>query len=239
VQFINTPTGTNVPVVVGDDGTGNPQAIVTFDSVSAAGATSITESDSCLALPGALLFGDSICWDISTDAVFTDSITICLAYDELLVTGAESDLVLLHYDASITDWVDITTSVDTVANVIYGRTASLSPFALAEADHTIDVPHRPGTPTQFALQQNYPNPFNPLTTIAYDVPAGGAEVTLTVYDVAGRRVATLVSEFRRAGHWSVPWNGTDFSGRRIASGVYFYRLQAGAFVETRKMVLLK
>jgi hypothetical protein len=88
-------------------------------------------------------------------------------------------------------------------------------------------------PKVFALSQNYPNPFNPMTTIKYDLPKD-ARVTLTIYDLLGRRVATLVDEEQRAGYRSVAWNGAN-----VASGVYLYRIQAGEFTQTRRMLLLK
>ncbi|MFH1069711.1 MAG: FlgD immunoglobulin-like domain containing protein, partial [Candidatus Glassbacteria bacterium] len=95
-------------------------------------------------------------------------------------------------------------------------------------------------PKAFALAQNWPNPFNPSTTISYSVPEGNAEkVTLRVYDLRGKLVKTLVDQVREAGAYSVYWDGTDESGRQTASGVYFYRLSAGSFTQTRKMVLLK
>jgi hypothetical protein len=94
-------------------------------------------------------------------------------------------------------------------------------------------------PRSFALHPNVPNPFNPQTTIQYDVPGSGADVNITVYDVAGRMVVELVDRHRAAGRWSVQWNGEDERGQRVASGLYFYRMRAGSFVETRKMVLLK
>jgi hypothetical protein len=90
-----------------------------------------------------------------------------------------------------------------------------------------------------ALHQNVPNPFNPTTTIRFDVPKDGAHVTLTVHDVSGRLVRTLVDTHRGAGQWSVQWSGDDDRGVRVASGVYFYQMRAGSFVQTRKMVLLK
>ncbi len=96
-------------------------------------------------------------------------------------------------------------------------------------------------PKVFALAQNSPNPFNPSTTISYSVPEGqnGVQVRLDVYDLRGQRVRSLVNEARDAGTYTVFWNGTDERGGRVASGVYFYRLQAGGFVQTRKMVMLK
>jgi len=88
-------------------------------------------------------------------------------------------------------------------------------------------------PNQFELSQNYPNPFNPTTTINYQIPELSF-VTLKVYDVLGSEVATLVNEERSAGSYEV-----ELNTRGLTSGVYFYRLQAGSFVETKKMVLMK
>jgi hypothetical protein len=97
----------------------------------------------------------------------------------------------------------------------------------------------PSLPERFALGQNVPNPFNPTTVIPFAVPAGGGKVTLQVFDVGGQRVATLVDDFQTAGTKQVSWDGTDHRGRPVATGVYFYRLVAGDFAQTRKMMLMK
>jgi len=91
---------------------------------------------------------------------------------------------------------------------------------------------------QNALLQNYPNPFNPVTTIAFSIRTRG-HVGLNVYDVGGRLVRTLANETRAAGAYRVKWDGHDNTGSPVASGVYFYRLIAGSFSQTKKMVLLK
>jgi hypothetical protein len=88
------------------------------------------------------------------------------------------------------------------------------------------------------LEQNHPNPFNPSTEIGFGV-ASPAHVSLAIYDPAGRLVRVLVDERRPSGYYIEAWNGQDCEGRSIASGVYFYRLIAGDFVQTRKMVLLR
>jgi hypothetical protein len=94
-------------------------------------------------------------------------------------------------------------------------------------------------PARATLYPCYPNPFNPATTIAYDLDASLA-VTLAVYDVSGRRVRTLVGgEVSGPGRYERVWDGRDDAGRTVASGVYFYRLDAGGFTETRRMVLIK
>ncbi len=93
-------------------------------------------------------------------------------------------------------------------------------------------------PLSFTLSQNYNNPFNLETTIHFGLPSGG-EVDLTVYDSAGQRVANLVAGFRDAGDHRLTWSAQDDEGRRLSSGVYFYRLTAGNQVLTRKLVFLK
>jgi hypothetical protein len=91
---------------------------------------------------------------------------------------------------------------------------------------------------QFALEQNTPNPFNPATTIGFSIPQR-MEVDLTIFDVSGRRVVTLVHRTMPAGRSSVEWNGRDTNGGAVSSGIYFYRLRSGSRVQTKKMVLLK
>lgn len=93
-------------------------------------------------------------------------------------------------------------------------------------------------PATFELSQNYPNPFNPSTEIRFSL-AKPSDVTLEVYDIMGRVVATLVNEPRSAGYHKVTWDGRNNAGQTVSSGVYFYRLKAGEFVATKKMVLLK
>jgi hypothetical protein len=88
-------------------------------------------------------------------------------------------------------------------------------------------------PAVFRLGQNFPNPFNPSTTIAYQVPASG-HVTLRVFDLLGRELATLVDEKKDAGSYTV-----RFDGGNLASGVYLYRLAAGGYTQTRKMIIMK
>ena len=93
-------------------------------------------------------------------------------------------------------------------------------------------------PAKMALQQNYPNPFNGKTTIAYSVLRDGP-VDLAVYDMAGRRVSTLVAAHQLPAHYRVGWDGRDDQGRAVASGVYFYRLSADGQTLARRLVLLK
>ena len=93
-------------------------------------------------------------------------------------------------------------------------------------------------PSQFVLQQNYPNPFNPQTTIEFDLPKA-VRVSLKIFNAAGAEVATLVDNVMSAGVHDVVWNGRNGSGAVAASGVYFYRVAAGEFAATKKMLLIK
>lgn len=98
---------------------------------------------------------------------------------------------------------------------------------------TVGVEENAQLPASYALSQNYPNPFNPSTTMRYELPVR-SDVLLKVYNVLGQEVATLVNEAQEPGFKNVQWNASS-----VASGMYFYRLEAGDFVETRKLVLLK
>jgi hypothetical protein len=87
--------------------------------------------------------------------------------------------------------------------------------------------------TKFELNQNYPNPFNPTTTIEYSIPSNGL-VNLNVFNAIGEKVGVLVNEFKDAGNYEIVFNSGE-----LTSGIYFYKLQTGNFIETRKMILLK
>jgi len=91
---------------------------------------------------------------------------------------------------------------------------------------------------EFYLEPNYPNPFNPETTITYQIPKA-SQVKLEIINILGQPVITLVDKEQLAGFYSVQWNGKDDSGRSVPSGVYVYRLAAGQFVESKKMLLLR
>ena len=93
-------------------------------------------------------------------------------------------------------------------------------------------------PTSFSLEQNYPNPFNPSTIISYNIPKAG-NVQIKIFDALGREVRSLINEDKPAGKYNIAWDGRDNYGSRVSSGVYFYTIRSGNFVETKKMVLMK
>ena len=86
---------------------------------------------------------------------------------------------------------------------------------------------------EYSLKQNYPNPFNPSTVISWQSPVGSRQ-TIKVFDVLGNEVTTLIDEYKPAGEYEV-----EFDASRLSSGIYFYQLTAGEFVQTRKMILMK
>lgn len=95
------------------------------------------------------------------------------------------------------------------------------------------------TPKKFSLKQNYPNPFNPTTKIVYELPKN-CNVTLEVYNVLGQKVITLVNNrLQLKGKHSVVWNAKDVHGNNLSTGIYFYRIKAGDFIQSKKMILIK
>ena len=109
-----------------------------------------------------------------------------------------------------------------IDGVVYGDTSLIT-----------GVNDKPYSVFNYKLEQNYPNPFNPTTNIRFQIPESGM-VTLKVYNILGKEVATLVKEERSAGSYEV-----EFDASSLPSGVYFYQLKAGSFIKTNKMILLK
>lgn len=158
------------------------------------------------------------------------------------------DMVLAGWDKNLWIW-DF--------NAPFSKTAAQWPTFQHDPERTGNYTHRAQTPTNVGdpgndmsaavprrpmLSQNVPNPFNPVTTISYGVPAtseGRIPVSLRIYDVQGRKVRDLVQGDHEPGTFSALWDGRDESGRRVHSGVYFYRLQVGVESLTRKMTVVK
>lgn len=131
----------------------------------------------------------------------------------------------------------VTSLMANTSGRIFAGTAGYSVFrsvspATAISDNITTIPGR------FELSQNYPNPFNPTTTIRFSLPVA-SEVSLKIYDMNGRLVRTLVAESQAAGQHAVEWDGRDQRGNSIASGIYLYRMTAGEFSQTKRMIFLK
>jgi hypothetical protein len=106
-------------------------------------------------------------------------------------------------------------------------------YAWTIDDGAVSVEENDITPLDFTLEQNYPNPFNPSTKIKYSIPETG-NIKLAIYNSVGEEVAVLINEMMNAGFYEIEFNATT-----LPSGIYFYQLQAGSFVETKKMILMK
>ena len=102
----------------------------------------------------------------------------------------------------------------------------------------INIANDPTLPAQPQLYQNFPNPFNPVTTLRYEIPETGL-VNITIYNMLGREVKTLMNQPQDAGYRSVIWNATNDYGIPVSAGIYLYQIQAGEYISTKKMVLLK
>jgi hypothetical protein len=135
--------------------------------------------------------------------------------DSIRVIGEEMDINdFYEYDSKLVElsWADVTTDIE------------------AAPDNSL--------PRQYYLFQNRPNPFNPGTHIEFNLP-GKSQVTLSIYNLLGQQVNTLIEDELPAGIHSIYWDGTDYSGDTVSSGIYLYRLQAGDIIETKKMLYLK
>ena len=139
-----------------------------------------------------------------------------------LVIGAQSEVDWYNYD-------------DTHVDLLNYRIHDIAlMFENLQLNNDNDVQ----SPSSFKLYSNYPNPFNPVTTLRYDLPEDGL-VNITIYDMMGRVVKTLVNSSQIAGYKSIQWNATNDRNELVSAGLYLYTIQAGEFRQTRKMVLLK
>jgi hypothetical protein len=143
-----------------------------------------------------------------------------------MMWAANPGMVTVRIDNSIREFTRIAIAVDLPVDSHVSGVDFIKGINTSDED---DVT----TPVEFSLSQNYPNPFNPSTLITYSIAEPG-EVLLSVYDVTGRKVATLVSQHMNAGTHTVTLNASN-----LASGVYMYRIQSGTFIKTLKMTLIK
>jgi hypothetical protein len=182
---------------------------------------------------------------LKAEVVDTSTVTVPAGTFETIVIemhlkSIPDSLVQIAYDADGIGGVKFIYFGDTSLLTSYSITGSSGYYPLAvgnwrrfESPSSVKEQIEQLKPSDFNLYQNYPNPFNPTTNIEYDLPTS-AHVYLTIYDILGRRVAILVDELQPKGK---KW--VEFDASRLSSGVYFYRLQAGLFTETKKLVLLR
>jgi hypothetical protein len=151
---------------------------------------------------------------------------------------SSDELTIAYWDSD--RWVALKSTITSKGDLILAEVWELGHFTVAKRSNLREEYSRDDVaiPSKFELYQNYPNPFNPSTSIKFDLPEESF-VTLKIYDILGREVKTLVNEYRPAGSYTITWNGIDESGRKVGSGVYLYRMIAGNFRKTLKMILAK
>ena len=164
-------------------------------------------------------------WQINTDAVTREAM-FNEAGDAVLLDGDGHGSVTLDFAClKCHQSEDVTWASSYAENIHDGITVGIND-------------NQPQLAGNYKLNQNYPNPFNPTTNISYFIPKNG-QVTLEIFDIAGRNVRTLVSEFQNADNYEVTWNAKNKEGQFVPSGVYFYSLRSNSFTSTRKMVYVK
>ena len=169
--------------------------------------------------------GETLLDTVKHDSTMAET-SIVVFYEDF-----NEDLVDLGGDNSVLKWnVAAIAGSDTVLSDNGPRFVLVDGTSLSVDEEFIS--------TEFALHQNYPNPFNPVTTLNYGLPEQSM-VVMTVYDLMGREVTTLVNQVQKAGYHTIRWNGTDQSGQVVSAGLYIYRITAGDYSVARKMILLK
>jgi len=177
---------------------------------------------------------------IPEDSSFEATLTLFYGQSEFDNSGLldETELGLCKYDESESTWTFRGATVDTAANLVsLSGVTEFSLWAITDSSNAVvgasASDEAKKLPIECKLSQNYPNPFNPTTLIEYDLPVD-CHIKLTIYNILGQKVATLVDGNQKAGYKRARWDAGS-----LCSGIYFYRLQAGDFVQTRKMVVLK
>jgi immune inhibitor A len=146
--------------------------------------------------------------------------------------GDPAGLVIQRLDGN--DWISILTHLDLGERRVRASVYRLGTYRVALGE----TPSSGNTPTTYALENNYPNPFNHSTVIGYQTPSAGW-VRVEIYNLLGQEVRTLVNEDRPAGKYTVEWDGLNQDGEEVSSGIYFCRLSAQGFSQTKKMTFLK
>ena len=165
--------------------------------------------------------------------------------------GGEGDLMHLTYElaegasmpSEVTFYFGLAnlpgTSMDPeLLNVVCGYPDMNNPMVVS-TQALVSVDGQQSVPDAFALNQNYPNPFNPSTQISFDIPEASELVSLSVYNILGQNINTLVSGSMNAGRYTQEWDATDELGSPVASGIYFYELRSNDFVSRKKMLLIR
>ena len=199
--------------------------------------TSTTNSAPTVANPiddVSITVGGDFTVDLESASVFSDADGDDLSYSASSSSTSTAS-VSISGDVLIVTGVTIGSATITV-NADDGNGGTGSDYFTVSVD-AVSIDNEQ-IPLQFALHQNYPNPFNPVTTLRYELPENGL-VTITIYDMLGKQQKTLINQTQDAGYKSIIWDATNDYGKPVSAGIYLYQIQAGEFVQTKKIVLLK
>jgi hypothetical protein len=217
--------------------TSNPWTIFSIDNSGDDAPRLVIEYESIIVAPTGLQYniqGSSVMltWDALIDA---DYYKLERSTDSLFIEGVETSYI---QDNNYTDdnlEYNIEYFYRVAANIGFWTDYSNVASVIIE---NVSIIGNNDIPIVYKVHQSHPNPFNPVTTLQYDLPEDGF-VNITVYDMMGRQINTLVSGQQNAGYKSIQWNATNNTGQPVSAGVYLYSIEAGEFRQVRKMVLLK
>lgn len=192
--------------------------------------------------------GDSLTFMLRKFGAYIDNLYVRISTTAPTIAAMNVTVANLSFSVSDSGWVmykyNIGALVPAGSNIYIGFREYVSNVANDGASFSLDLVRVTGQstgitikngeiPTTYSLEQNYPNPFNPITNIKFGIPTS-SNVKLIVYDITGKEVAILLNEFKQAGTYTY-----SFDGSALSSGVYFYRLIAGNFVDTKRMIIVK
>lgn len=188
------------------------------------------------------MIGNASFYDLRIDTMYLDSARWegpsrrVSGLPQPVSPGAQQSFTVYGLRPNTTYWIglkigDEVPNWSDTSNILSVTTNVSLIVSVADPDETV-------RPFKFRLNQNYPNPFNPATTISYEI-GQSRRVRIDIFNILGQVVNQLVDQHMPAGRHQATWNGRDKSGRQAVSGIYFYRIRAGDFIQTRKMVLLR
>ena len=174
-------------------------------------------------------------WNLKIDSNEDEEIFLSGVFKGNKFEGLSVAIIDIPKRKAIFDFLDHGTQIIKDSKIAYDVK-----FIVGESDYVDKMSNEilNNIPTTFFLSQNYPNPFNPITKLDYNLPLR-SKVNISVYNVLGQEIKTLLNEVKEYGYHSVIWNGKDNSGKDMASGVYFARITSQSFIKTRKMLLVK
>ena len=192
----------------------------------------INNAYSLITIANSILWNESVENEYWADSLFTTNITYSLVKGGYSGEGnIDTDPLFCNPDNGDFTLAQNSPCVGTGENGVHMGAFGVGCDALVIAENNV-------VPELYTLHQNYPNPFNPVTTLRYDLPED-ALVNIIIYDMMGRQIKTLINEHQTAGYRSLQWNATNNVGSPLSAGIYLYMIQAGDFMQTKKMVLLK